>query len=159
MTYDGLRQATARIRSLGAARVLVGIPSENAERKPEDGEPVAANNALLGYVHEFGSPAKNIPARPFLIPGVQDAQPQIVAQLDGGVRSIMNGGAITADQMMHRVGIVAQNSVRARITNGPHAPLSQRTLDARLARGRTGERPLIDTGQMRRAVTYVVEGS
>jgi hypothetical protein len=35
--------------------------------------------------------------------------------------------------------------------------LAERTLAARKARGRTGEKPLIDTGQLRNAVTFVVQ--
>jgi hypothetical protein len=47
--------------------------------------------------------------------------------------------------------------VRAFITAGQgFAPLAAATLAARRRKGRTGTKPLIDTGQLRRAITYVL---
>jgi hypothetical protein len=67
-----------------------------------------------------------------------------------------------------------QNAVRTKITDGPFAPLADSTLRARARRGRKGAvaelksraqgnapnnanaKPLIDTGQLRKSITYVV---
>lgn len=49
--------------------VLIGIPMSTTERP--DGE---ITNAELGYIHEYGAPEANIPARPFLIPGVESVK-------------------------------------------------------------------------------------
>lgn len=157
MTLDRVRAATDLIRSIGRGRVLVGIPAEDAARKPEEGEPPSPmNNATIGYIMENGSPAANIPERPFLIPGMQEAREDVADQLEGGARAILEGRETDANKILHRVGLVAQNAVRRKIDEGPFAPLSPVTLSKRRKRGRTGTKPLIDTGQLRNAITYVV---
>lgn len=157
MTLDRVRAATDKIRELGAGRVLVGIPAEHALRKPEPGEDPGVNNALLGYVHQNGSPAKNIPARPFLPEGVREGQERIADVLEGAARNTLAGRGAPADVTLHKVGLIAQAAVRAKITEGPFAPLAPKTLAKRRKKGRTGERPLIDTGQLRNAINYVVQ--
>jgi phage gpG-like protein len=160
MTYDGVRRAMDSINRLGASRVLVGVPAENGGRTPEPGSDEKINNAALGYIHENGSPAANIPARPFLMPGIREAQEPIADLLESDIRKTLTarGATRNPDQTLHAVGILAQNAVRKRLTDGPHAPLHPVTIKKRQARGRKGTRPLIDTGQLRNAITYVVEG-
>lgn len=114
------------------------------------------NNATIGYIMENGSPAANIPERPHLIPGVQEAREDIADQLEGGARAILEGRETDANRVLHRVGLVAQNAVRRKIDEGPFDPLSPVTLSKRRKRGRTGTKPLIDTAQYRNAITYVV---
>jgi phage gpG-like protein len=151
MTKDRLPQLIAQIGALTKRETLVGIPSATATRK--DNEPI--NNAQIGFIQEFGSPANNIPARPFLIPGVTSVKERIAEELERGARSALTGTPVL-DEAFHRVGLVAQNAVRAKINNGPFAPLAESTITQRLARGRTGTKPLIDTGQLRNSITYAV---
>jgi hypothetical protein len=153
---DRVGKSLDLIRSLGRDRVLVGIPAENALRKPEPGEPREVNNAMLGFIHENGSPARNIPARPFLVPGVRDARAAIAGQLGSASRATLAGKSTDADRTLHAVGLIAQNAVRKRIVNGPFEPLKPKTLAARRRKGRTGTKPLIDTGQLKNSITYVV---
>lgn len=47
-------------------------------------------------------------------------------------------------------------AVRNQITEGSFAPLAERIPAARNARGRTSEKPPIDTSQMRNMLTYVI---
>lgn len=136
--------------------VLVGIPAANAARDPEPGESTEATNALLGYVHEYGSPAKNIPARPFLHPGIANARADIETHMKKAGQLALRGKPEQIDQELEKVGLIAQASVQKKITDGPFEPLKPATLAARRARGREGDRPLIDTGQLRRAITYIV---
>ena len=75
--------------------------------------------------------------------------------------------------LLESAGAVAMNSVRAYFVNGEFAPLSMATIRARAQRGRKGAkkylkqvalgsaedglvRPLIDTGQLRKSVTYII---
>lgn len=151
ITKDRMADVLKSIQSLVKERTLVGIPASNAERR--DG-PI--NNAAIGYINEFGSPANNIPARPFLIPGVEAAQPQVVKQLRKGADQALDGKLDAADKALHRAGIVAVNAVRAKINEGVPPPLKPSTIAARERRGRTGTKPLIDTGQLRNSLTYVI---
>jgi len=151
ITRDKLEDVLKSVQSLVKERVLIGIPDSNAARKEG---PI--NNAALGYINEFGSPANNIPARPFLIPGVEAAQPAALKQLTRGVVGALDGHVDAADKALHGAGIVTQNAVRAKINEGVPPPLAPSTLAARRRRGPTGTKPLIDTGQLRNAITYVL---
>lgn len=139
------------VRALTTKEVLVGIPSTTAGR---DDTPI--NNAEIGYLMETGSPAQNIPERPFLVPGVESAQDKFIPHLKAAGLSALEGKTAMIERDFDRAGIVAANAVKAKITDGPFTPLSPKTLQKRRAKGRTGERPLIDTGQLRRAVSHVV---
>jgi len=153
---DRVGRTQKLIESLGGERVLVGIPAETAFREPEPGEPSQPNNAMLGFIHQFGSPARNIPARPFLPEGVRDAQDQIARVLESSARATLSGQQTDATQALHKVGLIAQEAVKKRIKSGPFVPLHPKTLAARRRKGRTGEKPLIDTAQLLNSVTYVV---
>lgn len=155
------------IKALAKCNVRVGIPAESGERA--DGAP---NNAVLGYLHEYGQPERNIPARPWLVPGVEGEMDKIGARLAKGsveaIRAAMTGpqgeraGRAVAERTLDDVGLMAVSAVRARIVAGIAPPLSARTVYARLHR-KKGRRtagkmtPLIDSGQFLKAVTYIVE--
>lgn len=139
------------VRALTSQEVLVGIPFTTAGRTD-----TPVNNAELGYIHETGSPAANIPPRPFLVPGVESAQDQFVPHLRAAGWAALGGNTATVERDFERAGTVAASAVKRKITEGPHALLAPKTLAKRRAKGRTGEMPLIDTGQLRRAVTHVV---
>lgn len=139
------------IKKLTKTDVLVGIPATGGTRQ-DDG----ANNALIGYVMETGDPERNIPARPFLVPGVDAASDEIGKRLTKAADAALDGRQEAINSQLNAAGLLAQSSVKSAITNGEFAPLSGRTLAARKARGRSGDKPLIDTGQLRRSVTYIV---
>lgn len=149
MITDALPDLLRRMAAVAQRDVLVGIPS--GEQR-DDGP----TNAEIGYQNEFGSPANNIPARPHLIPGVAAVQDKAVARLTQAASAAATGRMSDAERHLHAAGLLAQNSVRRTLTTAAYRPLSERTLAERRARGRTGTKPLIDTGQYRRAITYVV---
>jgi hypothetical protein len=159
-----LRRALATLTSQD---VLVGIPADKSARD-DDG----VTNAQLGYIHETGSPLRNIPARPFLEPGIRAAQDKIVEQLKDAATRALDGDAGGVTAALNRAGIVAQNSVRARFVDNDWPPLSEASLNKRppaqrdesgrvLKRGKSRRErgalnPLIDTSQLRKSVTYVL---
>ena len=147
--HDGLPDLLRRMAAMAQRDVLVGIP---AGEQRDDGP----TNAEIGYQNEFGSPANNIPARPHLIPGVAAVQDKAVARLTQAASAAATGRMSDAERHLHAAGLIAQNSVRRTLTTAAYRPLSERTLAERRARGRTGTKPLIDTGQYRNSITYVV---
>jgi hypothetical protein len=157
-TVDRTAQLLAAANALTKLKAYIGIPGDAPARQPDGAEePQPPNNAVLGYIHETGIPEKNIPARPFLLPGVEAAMPQITPRLKAMGASALQGDLAAIQKGLNAVGLIGQNAVRAQITDGQHAPLAERTLKARQARGRTGTKPLIDTGQLRNSVTYIVK--
>ena len=139
------------IAALMANEVLVGVPEEKTDRN--DG---AISNAALAYIHNFGSPTQNIPPRPFLEPGITDAKDRITEQFRKAADVALDGDAKGVLKNMNAAGLVASTAVKMKIQRGPFIPLKPGTLAARRRRGHIGTRPLIETGQLRNAITYVV---
>lgn len=158
-TKDNVESIVASVRSLTQREILVGIPQGSPPRRPEPGEPgEPLDNATIGYIMETGSPAANIPARPFLVPGVRAAQDRAAARLSKAAVAALEERQDVVQVSMDAAGLIAQTSVQAYITDGPHLPLAPATLRRRKSRKppRMGERPLVDTGQLRRSISYVI---
>lgn len=151
---DNVPSLAGALKLLATQRVMVGIPADKANRKNDDAGPI--NNAQLMAIHEYGAPEANIPARPVVEPTVRENRDAIRKGLKAAGDFALKGDKEGVDRQLHAVGIFVQNKMRAKITDGPFAPLSERTLAGRRAKGRTGTKPLIDTGQLRRALTYVI---
>jgi len=156
---DRTADLRSRLEMLTKRQVLVGVP----QTKPSGGdntsrrERTKANNAMLAYVHDNGSPLQGIPRREFLRPGIKGAQREIAEKQRQTARAALDeGGAERIEKGLVAVGLIAQRAVRKKITDGPFSPLKAGTLRARRRRGRTGTRPLIDTGQLRNAINFAV---
>lgn len=149
---DNLKSLLKNIESMSKKSVLIGIPSDKTIR-PE----VPQTNAELGYLHEHGSPARNIPARPFLIPGVKAANEnttKILKEYAG--KALQDYKAI--DNGLNAAGLFAQNSVKKYIIAQTNfTPLSAATIAQRKAKGFKGTKALIRTGQLLNSITYVVK--
>ena len=159
ITVDNVAKLIGNIESLCNKQLLIGVPTTKTERKPEDSEQSPVNNAVLAYIHENGSPVANIPARPFLVPGVRAAKDGIVRVLRKAAKAATQLGspAGSADDSLNAAGLFAVSTVQAYMTDSSNFdPLKDSTLAARKRRGRTGDKPLIDTGQLRRSITYVL---
>ncbi|MGE4191792.1 MAG: hypothetical protein AB7E51_00235 [Pseudodesulfovibrio sp.] len=164
--HDGMPALGKALRALTMQSVLVGIPAG----PPRDESGVT--NAQIGYIHENGSPKRNIPARPFLEPGIRKAHDAVVRQLRDAAQAALNGNAAGVNSSLERAGIVAENTVRAMFADNDWEPLAESTLNRRpvLARDDEGKpikygksrqergatNPLVDSSQLRKAVTHVV---
>lgn len=167
---DRMNAVIKSITALAKMDVLVGIPESENERDEAE-EP---NNAALGYIHEHGSPVNNIPARPFLVPGVADAKGKYRPRLIKAAQLALDGKTKDALKQMEAAGIIAEQGAKTKINSGDFVPLSDATVAARARRGRKGAaeelerraaglpagtdlaKPLIDTGQLRNSITHVV---
>lgn len=162
--------------ALASMEVLVGFPEESTDRNETSGAE-SITNAALGYIHDNGAPEANIPARPFMIPGITNAGPKLAAiakQMGKQALKSSTSSRIAVEQGYHAMGLVAQASIRAVINSGIDPPLADATVRARAARGRKGAKqelknrdkglppstqlakPLVDTAQLRNAVNYVI---
>lgn len=170
----GIAEIAKQLRKTAEARVLVGVPESGANRAAEPGQ--AINNAVLGYIHEFGAPEANIPARPWLVPSIRQNESKLaVAMKRATITALDPKQSANADKMLEQVGILAVGYVKSYIQAGLEPPLSERTLAGRAARGRKGAaqelenrrlglapstelaKPLIDTGAFLRSINYVVD--
>jgi hypothetical protein len=174
---DRLKSILDSLRGLTKSQVLVGIPEDKTDRSGQ------ITNAALGYIHEFGAPGANIPARPHLIPGVRKSASQYMPHLRKAAEFALAGEPQKMQHSLMRVGIIASSAVRKEITTGNFVPLSPMTVARRheargtasmragekrymalvrlgmtpqSAQDATGIRPLINTGALRNAYTYVI---
>jgi hypothetical protein len=149
-TKDGLPALVKAIGDLAKKQVLVGVPADKSFR---DGE---INNAQLAFIHDKGSPAQNIPARPFLEPGIEQGLPAIKVQLKKAAEAAFDGNTRDVDKGLNAAGLVAADAVKRKIVDGPFTPLAAATLAARRRKGFVGTSPLTVTGQLRNAVSYII---
>lgn len=147
---SNLGAVQASLRKLERSDVLVGW-TETTD--PRDHGPVG--NAQLAFIHTEGSPLKNIPARPILQPAITDEgnKSLIAKQLGAAATATLSGKPEEAHQDLERAGLVAENAVKRWFVN----PKNHWAPNAAATIARKGSnRPLIDTGQLRRNVTHVV---
>jgi hypothetical protein len=155
----GLAAFLRNTRSLDKQAVVVGLPSENS---PKAKEIVARGDAghqietysrrltvaMLGAIHEFGSPSENIPARPFMA----QTYAKNLSLLKSRSRAIVKGvqaDRITAHEGLSKLGEWYTGAIKEEITTGEFAPLKPATVAAK-----GSSRPLIDTAQMRNSITW-----
>jgi len=152
---DELQKAVERLTK---SHVLVGIPSTPRTEGPID-------NATLGWIHETGSPAANIPARPFLRPGVEESKDQWIPYMRQAAEAAITGDEGTMTNALNAVGTTAVSAVKNTITAKIPPPLQPATVRARrryratpaTAADIAGATPLVDTAQMINSITYVIK--
>lgn len=181
-TGRGFASVLGKLQALTKKKVLVGIPKDESNR-PGGGDMV--NNAELLYLHTHGvrssamraemqkntdagmkysaahslyvqthgSPAYAIPPRPVLEPAIKDSKAVIGKQIAGAYRAAIHGDMSGAERGLELAGMAAQNAARGWFDNPKNKwpPNSARTIKAKGSNS-----PLIDTGEMRKAITYVI---
>jgi hypothetical protein len=169
VVVDNSNKMIQDLLDLSKKQVLVGVPEEKDPRTVK--EPSKIGNAALAYIHENGSPVRGIPPRPFIDPGIKNAQENINVELLEVARAQLDGDQEKSDLHLNRVGLIAVSSIKRVINDGEgFAPLKRSTKLARLRKRKAMRKkpdeereaimesfhPLIDTAQMRNAITYVV---
>jgi hypothetical protein len=154
-TFVGLR----RLKGLHNKGIRVGLPEGKVYReRDEKGKlKMLAKKAkrimiaMIGAVHEFGSPTQGIPARPWLRPGVKSGTPDYVRLNRRNLLRIIDG-SMSIDIAFKQLGAMAVGKVQNYLRDSSHfQALKQSTIDAK-----GSSKPLIDTGQMMQSVTYEV---
>lgn len=152
---DQLSQALSKFKE---ASVLVGIPSQDNERIGPDRQ--AIGNAAILAINHFGSPMNNIPPRPVLTIGIRNARDQITDQFKLMAQKVLSLGPSAVGIYLERVGIIASNSAKKVINDQDSIPgPAASTLAARARRGFRGTKSLVISGQLRNAITYIIQGA
>lgn len=100
--------------------------------------------------NEFGT-SNGIPARPFLKNSIESYQDEIMKDMKTCVQKVMNGAdPVTA---LNGLGATHVGRVQRSITEGSYGQNKPSTI--RKKHGK--DKPLIDTGQMRQSVHYIVK--
>lgn len=178
----GIKSVEDLLKKIQEKSVFVGVPEGETGREDQDS---SVTNAELAYLHTngvrtaemrnemndsqlpyskafqayilaHGSPLWKIPPRPILQPAIEDEsnQKMIAEQLAqvgrGFAESDEKGNA-----ELEKLGLMGQNIVRDWFDNPANGwpENAQSTIDAKKS-----DRPLIDTGQLRKSMTYVIRG-
>lgn len=180
---DNLGRLVKSINTLVGSSVLVGVPEQTTDDREDEGQDVT--NATLAYIHENGSPANNIPPRPFMTPGVHNAKERIESSFKRAAKAALDNLPSTMKSHLNNAGLNAQSSIKEALTNGTFEPLKPETIAARKrsrktqsrrenenqylslirqgvtpadAQSQAGIKPLINTGALRDSITYVIRG-
>jgi hypothetical protein len=120
--------------------------------------------AEAAYINELGSPAHNIPPRPFMRPTFAKKQNEWKSIMRNEASKMIRGKS-TIERALEIVGLQAAGDIRETITNIWSPGLSMATIRARLARRSNKHhvgnltKPLVDTGYMLNSLTHkVVQG-
>lgn len=141
---DNTKQLLKNLESMKRFDLLVGVPQEETER--EDNE---ITNAQLMFIHSEGSPAHNIPPRPVIEMTLKEEKEKISEKFKKALNVVVKGGDPRTE--LEKLGIYVVNKIKAKFGSEDLAPLQPATIKAK-----GSDRPLIDTGQLRNSITYVV---
>ena len=123
----------------GPNLVKVGLP------KGSNDYPDGTSVIMVGTVHEFGSPSKNIPQRSFLRSTVEsNKRPYKDMFKKLSIRIIKD--QITKKEALGLIGLQVQTDVREKITDIKEPELKHREGN-----------PLVDTGHLRQSIIFEVE--
>lgn len=134
--------------------VYVGI--QQKESKRED-EPIT--NAELLFIHTNGSPINNIPPRPVIEPAIKHDSERLSGMMKKAAQLVLAGKIDDAIIQLKRTGMRGQNVSRNWFVNPENnwPPNSPSVIAEKIRKGSTNPRPLIDTGELRKSITYFVK--
>lgn len=133
---------TVRVLSTGPY-VKVGVIGDGA-------------NAMIATIHEYGAPEAGIPERSFIRRTF--ANSEVIEQKRKMAAQMMKrilAGKMEVGQALGLLGAYGANAVKRTIDEGTGVPPPLKA--ATIAR-KGSSRPLVDTGQMRNAITWQVVG-
>lgn len=150
----------AKIKESIKTQILVGIPASDAVEK--DGNTVYL--ADIAAINNFGSKSANIPARPFGSTLMENYGGEIKKFYSKEIGDSLKGKR-PMKQALDRVGFIAAGFMKQNLSAGkwePNAPITvfggwmSRGGKSFFVKGKKSSHPLIDTGEMRRAITWVL---
>jgi hypothetical protein len=112
------------------------------------GFPVGVEPGIIerATFNEFGT--TRIPERPFLRNAMKANRRKYEREMKSAAKLIL-AGQMTTEQALTRLGIMAQGDIQDEISTFSDPPNAASTIAQK-----GSSKPLIDTGQMRQAVTY-----
>lgn len=178
VTLDRTKDLKRDLARLHADMVLVGIPEAEIERK-DDGKGEAVNNAQLLFLHTNGSELRGLSARPVIEPALINppTRKRLVALLGQAAEAEVSGDHQACLRILGLAGTAGANAAKRWFKDPANGwPGNKRStilrklrkvkgaakkeLDRAIAAGEDlsqFDTPLIDTDQMRGAITYVVQ--
>lgn len=154
---DKFKTVERALQTLLDYEIYVGIPEDRSARESAEINR-AVTNAQLLFIHTNGSPINRIPPRPVIEPAIEANKEKIAIFMERAAQDVLDGDIQQAEVDMQKAGMAGQNAARAWFVDERNGwpPNSERTAARKRAKGSTDPRPLIDTGEMRKSITYFV---
>jgi hypothetical protein len=138
----GWKKLKRELRHLKGSHTQVGIFGNGGQ--PED------NLAARATVHEFGTKNGDIPARPFNRRAWSRHKDKVISLMTKGYNKILKTkGREKVKEVLSDVGAEFEGRVKQTLTDGGFIPLKPATVEKK-----NSSTPLIDEGDMRRAITH-----
>lgn len=148
---QGGQQIAQRLNALRAklerGSVAVGLPADAGTHPTAD-----MSYARLGAIHEFGAPKAGIPERSFLRVPLRANQDQIKNDFKRLLKMVLDE-KLTITAALNQIGARGASISQEAISKGVAPPNTAAT-----KKRKGSSTPLMDTGALRRAITWVVEG-
>ncbi len=150
-----LSELRARAEELERFKVFVGW-LESA--RYDDGTPIAG----VAAVHEYGSPIRRIPPRPYLRTAKEENRESWKKLVDFVSKQILSGN-MKVEDALEMFGLKISGDIKKAIKNISSPALKQKTIANRLRKKADGktvgnlDKPLIETAIMINSVTYEVK--
>ena len=138
------------IEILGKVQLDVGLTSESSAR-----------SKMLLAIHEHGSPIMNIPARPVVAPALENAgvKKEMSSAMVKACKAASEGDEKTIRQALEEAGQAGVDGIHEYIDAGVPPPNAPITLSGGWmwnkvshkpfkVEGKSGSKPLVDTGQL-----------
>lgn len=149
----GYRKRLREIQRLNKSSVVIGILSSGRGGAPKGSRSGALGKLsvlAVGEIHEFGL---GVPQRSFIRDWFDENGARASERIKR-VAQLVVAGETTARKGMDLVGLWAQGSIQERMASTPG---NWQALAPITVRRKGSSRPLIDTGQLRSAITFRVE--
>jgi hypothetical protein len=179
-TGPGIQNIQAGLSALAGDRVLVGIPAVKNSRRALKGQKTPINNAQLMFILTHGSQLRKIPATPIIEPAINapDNKKLIMGHLKNAAKAELDGDHATAMEWLQKAGMAGSNAAKRWFTDPRNGwpPNKDSTINRKLGKLSSKRREAaidqivaqngdttgvvtrnIMTGQVRRAITYVVD--
>ncbi len=111
------------------------------------------------YIQEHGSPLWHAPPRPVIEPAIENSAKDLQALMDDAAAEGIAGNHAAFYRKLRVVGMEAQNRARAWFEDLKNnwEPNKPSTIKGKSKGKKISDKPLIDTAQLRRSITYVVK--
>lgn len=145
---EGLRKYLA---SIPQYVIEIGVFSEHTKRKEK--VQVGLTNAELMFIHEYGSPLHNLPARPVLKMTIEWAKTQLNKVMGEAISAFFKSGEDAYKKVLDKFALKMEKYARQIIysNDGRLAPNAPSTV-----KKKGDNHPLFDTGQLARSITCQV---
>ena len=159
---EGLINLSKALEFVKNNSVYVGITDDTNDREEEDGVKKPVTNAELLFIHTNGSYPNHIPKRPVIEPAIKDDANTLGKMMNEAFTLILKGDKEAAIKKLKTAGMRGQNVSRGWFTNPkngwpPNSPSTIRAKKRKHKKKGYEPRPLIDTDELRKSITYFVE--